>query len=255
MCMYVWKCRRCACSHNKATTSFRVFWCVDDISVWCAELHSELSDMGGWGPLCGAVTGVNPKLSHQHPHGLLSLKCARTHTSYSLGENGKWRPEAEVGVRWRGKQDAAEEAAFCELSSHYWGFGKALRMTALGTFFFFFFLISLTLFLVNLFSKHVSVWLTREVKSLQTNNMAICSFGIAGFHFFHSFSHHCVVMTDCVMVIEPGCGWWGGYQPSQLETPQLLDWLQCLKEDPDEETMSLFHSWVEGWGPHANLQI
>lgn len=139
MCMYVWKCRRCACSHNKATTSFRVFWCVDDISVWCAELHSELSDMGGWGPLCGAVTGVNPKLSHQHPHGLLSLKCARTHTSYSLGENGKWRPEAEVGVRWRGKQDAAEEAAFCELSSHYWGFGKALRMTALGTFFFFFF--------------------------------------------------------------------------------------------------------------------
>lgn len=124
-----------------------------------------------------------------------------------------------------------------------------------GDIFFFFFLISLTLFLVNLFSKHVSVWLTREVKSLQTNNMAICSFGIAGFHFFHSFSHHCVVMTDCVMVIEPGCGWWGGYQPSQLETPQLLDWLQCLKEDPDEETMSLFHSWVEGWGPHANLQI
>lgn len=154
------------------------------------------------------------------------------------------------GVRWRGKQDAAEEAAFCELSSHYWGFGKALRMTALGTFF-----ISLALVLVNLLSKHVSVWPTGEVKSLQTNNAAICSTGIVGFHFFHSFSHRSRVMTDCVMVIEPGCGWWGGYQPSQLETPQLLDWLQCLKEDPDEETMSLFHSWAVVWGPHANLQI
>lgn len=120
-------------------------------------------------------------------------------------------------MRRRGKQDAAVEAAFCELSSHYWGFGKALRMTALGTFY-----ISLALFLVNLFSKHVSAWLTRKVKSLQTNNMAICSSGIAEFHFFHSFSHRSVVMTDCVMVIEPGCGWCGGYQPSQLETPQLL---------------------------------
>lgn len=255
MCLYVQKCRRCACSHSKATTSFRVFWCVNDISVWWVELHSGWSVVCvcGGGPLCGAVTGVNPKLSHQHPHGLLSLKCAGTHTSYSLGENGKWRPEAgaEVGgVRWREKQDAAEEAVFCELSSHYWGFGRALRMTALGPFF-----ISLTLFLVNLFSKHVSVWLTRDVKSLQTNNMAICSSSIAGFHFFHSFSHRSAVMTDCVMVIEPGCGWWGGYQPSQLETPQLLDWLQCLKEDPDEGTMSLFHSWAEGWGPHANLQI
>lgn len=83
------------------------------------------------------------------------------------------------GVRRRSKQDAAEKAVFCELSSHYWGFGKALRMTALGTFF-----ISLALFLVNLLSKHVSAWLTRKVKSLQTNNMAICSSGIAGFSLF-----------------------------------------------------------------------
>lgn len=52
-------------------------------------------------------------------------------------------------------------------------------MTALGTFF-----ISLFVFLVNLFSKHVSASLTRKVKSLQTNNIAVCSSGIARFSVF-----------------------------------------------------------------------
>lgn len=38
------------------------------------------------------------------------------------------------GVKLRRKQDAVEKAAFCELSTHYWGFGNAVKMTALGTF-------------------------------------------------------------------------------------------------------------------------
>lgn len=138
----IWQCCPCVCSHNKVSASLRAFWCVDDISVWWAELRSELSVVGVKGPLCGTVTGVNPKLSHQHPHGLLSLTLRQdTHVLQSgRGMEGKWSEERGRrwwGVRWRGKQDAAEAAAFCELSSHYWGFGKAQRMTALGTFFYF----------------------------------------------------------------------------------------------------------------------
>lgn len=46
-----------------------------------------------------------------------------------------------------------------ELSSHHCGFGIALRMGALGTFF-----ISLMLCLLNLVSKHVAAWLTQSEK-------------------------------------------------------------------------------------------
>ncbi len=184
-------------------------------------------------PLCGAVSGVHPKLSHQHPHCLLSLQDAKRMREWEVRTGGGGEAEREAGCGrggcllwtlisllrvWQGAADDSTRDIF--YISRYFP-GKSVF-------------------------KHVYVWLTLKMKSLQTNNMAICSSGIPGFHFFHCFSHHRMVMTDCVMVIEPGCGWWVGYQQSQLETPQLLDWLQCLKEDPDEETMSLFHSWVEG---------
>lgn len=52
-------------------------------------------------------------------------------------------------VKLKSKQDAVEQDAFCELSTHYWGFGNSTKMTALGTFLF------LSLFLVNMFSKRV----------------------------------------------------------------------------------------------------
>lgn len=93
--------------------------------------------------MCEVVTGVNPQLSHQHPHGLLSLKCFRTHTSYSPGESGKCRAEAELGGShlitgvWHGTEEDSTGDTFS---------------------------ISLALFLVNLFSKQVSVRLTWEAK-------------------------------------------------------------------------------------------
>lgn len=105
--------------------------------------------------MCEVVTGVNPWLSHQHPHGLLSLKCVRTHTSYSPGESGKCRPEAQLGGShlitgvWHGTEEDSTGDTFS---------------------------IYLALFLVNLFSKQfLCGWLGNR-KSLQTNNVAVLIF-------------------------------------------------------------------------------
>ena len=189
-----------------------------DISVWWAELHSELSNVGEKRPLSGAVTGVNPKLSHQHPHGSLSLKCSRKHMSCSLGENGKWTPEMGGEVGGEVERQAGCNRGGCLLWAliSLLGVWRSTEDDSTGNFFLF---ISFALFLVNLFSKNVSYCL------VDSDNKAICSSGTAVFKFFHSFSHCCVVMTYCVMVIKPGCGWWGGYQQSQLESTQLLGWL------------------------------
>lgn len=171
---------------------------LSNLLVWMTSGAGEQSEV-----LCEVVTGFNPRLSHQHPHGLLSLKCVRTHTSYSPGETGECRPEAEVGVRDEVERRTGCGRGGCLLLAliSLLGFGKALRMTALGDIF----SISFAPSLVNLFSKQVPVWLTRGAKCLQTNNMAICSSGIVGFQFFHSFSNR--GNDDCVIVIEPGCGW------------------------------------------------
>lgn len=65
------------------------------------------------------------------------------------------------GVRWGGKQDVAEDSAFCELSSHYYGFGEALMMTAVGIFFHNF---SCSLPGKSRFSKYISAWLTQTIQ-------------------------------------------------------------------------------------------
>lgn len=40
-----------------------------------------------------------------------------------------------------------------------------------------------------------------------------------------------------------------------IRNPMAAGLITVLKEDPDEETMSLFHSWGETGEPHDNLQI
>lgn len=75
-------------------------------------------------------------------------------------------------MKLKSKQDAVEQDAFCELSTHYWGFGNSTKMTALGTFF-----ISQSLPGKYVFQTcTVSVRIAWKVKSLQTNNIAIRSF-------------------------------------------------------------------------------
>lgn len=158
----------------------------------------------------------------------------------SLGENAKHRLEAGVGVRrggmgvshlitgvWQDKESDSTGDIFSVSSALFLVFQRGFWAADSGS--------------KN--SCKQTIW--------QFAALALQEF----FSFFHSFSHHSMVMIDCVMLIEPGCGWWGGYQLSQLETPQLLNWLQGRKEDPYEKTMSLFRSWVEGWRPHVHLQI
>lgn len=209
--------------------------------------------MGGTGPLRKAVTGVNPKLSHQHPHGLLSLKCARTHTSCSLGENGNWRPE--VGGEAERKAGCGRGGCLLWALSSLLGVWQSTEDDSTGDSFFYFLFFSLSSWQICFPNMYLCGWLGKW-KACKQTIWQFAALALQGFTFSTTAPFHSVVMTDCVMVIKAGCGWWGGYQPSQLETPQLLGWLQCLKEDPDEETMSPFHSWGgEGRGPHTNLQI
>lgn len=124
------------------------------------------------------------------------------------------------------RQDAAEKAAFCELSSHYWRFGAAQ-----GTFYY----LSLTHFLVICFPNiYLPSWF-RQYGTLQLHSCRISLFP-------QCLPLQCGNDRLC-HGYRAGCGWWGGYQPSQLESTQLLGWLQCPKEDPDEGVMSpLFHN-------------
>lgn len=155
MCVYVGKYCHCACSHNKATTNYRAF-----LTSVSGEQNSTQSwaMWGGKGPLSGAVTGVNPKLSHQHSHGSLSLKCSRKQMSCSLGENGKWTQEmgGEVG-------DEVERQAGCSRGGCLlWalisilGVWRSTEDDSTRN-------ISFAFFLVNLFSKYVSAWLTQKI--------------------------------------------------------------------------------------------
>ena len=80
------------------------------------------------------------------------------------------------------------------------GFGKALRMTTLGTFF-----ISLLLFAgKSVFQTCICV---ADSESEKPSNKQYGNLQLHHFTFFHSFSHRGAVMTDCVMVIKLGCGW------------------------------------------------
>lgn len=121
----------CALGHNNHELQrlLECWWrpCLVSRTRLRAEQYGRI------GPLSGPVTGVNPKLSHQHPRGLLSLKCARTHTHCSLGENGKWR--AGVGGEVRMQAGCGRRGCLLWALIPSAGFGTAPRMTAHGTFF------------------------------------------------------------------------------------------------------------------------
>lgn len=126
----------------------------------------------------------------------------------------------------------AREEKIPQLSFYYWSFDKELKVTAL------LFLNVLFSFPVNLFSKHVSVRFSppRE-KSGNLTIWKCAALEEQQLKFPTAFSPRCA-HDSCDTVLELCCGWWRGYQLSQLETPQLLDWLQRLKAEPDEKTVS-----------------
>lgn len=190
-----------------------------DIRGWWAGVRTRPCEV-----LCEVVTGVNPWISLQHPHGLLSLKCVGTHTSRSLEVGDR-------GPRWR-------------LSFHYWGLAKHKGMTALGTIFS---VVSPSSCEKSGFSRRLRLSGFRgKHRRLQTNKMAICRSSVCR-----------VLIFPQLLPSRRGndglCqGYWAWLwlvrrlSTISIKTATAAGLITGLKEDPDEKTMSPLHSWVGG---------
>lgn len=164
---------------------------------------------------------------------MLLVFCSRV----TVSANGPSSPGGTESP-WGDNQDLVKKLGWCDVvgsinqyhpvrRKHVWqfwhrtqkGFNRDWKVTAL---LFLYFLFS---FPVNLFSKQVSVWfLSQEKKSCNLTIWKRAALELQHLKFPTAFSPLCA-HDSCVTVIELCCGCWRGYQLSQLETPQLLDWL------------------------------
>lgn len=175
--------------------------------------------------LCEVVSGVNPCISSQHPHSLLSLKCVGTHTSRSLGVESWGRGGGSLFITG-------------VLAKHK-------GMTTLGTIF------SLFFCLVQWQSSFSRCGCSSGLRGTQRrlkkrNNTAV----------FRSSVCRVLIFPRLLPSRHSNDGLCQGYwawlwlvrrlSTISIKTATAAGLITGLKEDPDEKTMSPLHSWVGG---------